>query len=538
MTVRKRLRCKSPAPKCVPAPIGTARKRLRCKTPAPKDVQALIAELPNFAAEEDSSARKKIYLLTFPHPVAATSQDGVVLKTPGSFTKQQLLHAILDSCSKPDYQNAKAAGTDQVSLEKATVFSELHAPSGSQVGQVHFHVAVSAASKFYFLPIKRSLLQLHGLASHWSCTHDGYWSAVRYGFKPSPKKPEAALDKDPLSWSSSGSHPPLHECCYEPMTAAAIKRNREFIEKKAAEQGKKDPRATDLDLYSLVVEKGFRNIGDHANAHKQLIVYVREHCSKAMWEHCWKQRERLPRMIDDVWLWEEMKETLDLERSSRIDILTAAGKAPCTCAGKWTAACTSALRANDICIRDLCKDVFHLLQNGRAPTSPVLVLAGAAGGEGKSLFLKPLLSIYGQDNVFETPVAGSFPLLNVLNSKICFFDDWRFKCDVLPWNVQCLLYDGSNVPVNRPQNVQGQTGHTKYSGSSPIFATTKLGDIEALSRQAQVDLATGMPGNGDAAMIHRRLKVYAFTKRLPKPVCTFEYCGRCFAQLVLQQAGS
>ena len=142
-------------------------------------MQALIAELPNFAAEEDSSARKKIYLLTFPHPVAATSQDGVVLKTPGSFTKQQLLHAILDSCSKPDYKNAKAAGTDQVSLEKATVFSELHAPSGSQVGQVHFHVAVSAAIKFRFLPIKRSLLQLHGLASHWSCTHDGYWSAVR-----------------------------------------------------------------------------------------------------------------------------------------------------------------------------------------------------------------------------------------------------------------------------------------------------------------------------------------------------------------------
>ena len=104
--------------------------------------------------------------------------------------------------------------------------------------------------------------------------------------------------------------------------------------------------------------------------------------------------------------------------------------------------------------------------------------------------------------------------------------------------MQCLLYDGSNVPVNRPQNIQGQTGHTKYNGTSPIFATTKLGDVEALTKQAQVDLATGMPGNGDAAMILRRLKVYAFTTRVPKPACRFEYCGRCFAQLVLQQAGS
>jgi len=82
------------------------------------------------------------------------------------------------------------------------------------------------------------------------------------------------------------------------------------------------------------------------------------------------------------------------------------------------------------------------------------------------------------------------------------------------------------------------SGKTNGVKSYSANTTTKLGDVEALTKQAQVDLATGMPGNGDAAMILRRLKVYVFTTRVPKPACRFEYCGRCFAQLVLQQASS
>jgi hypothetical protein len=82
------------------------------------------------------------------------------------------------------------------------------------------------------------------------------------------------------------------------------------------------------------------------------------------------------------------------------------------------------------------------------------------------------------------------------------------------------------------------SGKTNGVKSYSVNTTTKLGDVEALTKQAQVDLATGMPGTGDAAMILRQLEVYAFTTRVPTPACRFEYCGRCFAQLVLQQASS
>ena len=173
--------------------------------------------------------------------------------------------------------------------------------------------------------------------------------------------------------------------------------------------------------------------------------------------------------------------------------------------------------ANHINVQELCRDVLHLLNVSRSPDSLVLVLAGYSGGVWKSLVLTPLLTIYGDAQVFETPVSGSFPLLGILGSKVCFFDEWRFGVDVLPWSTQCLPYDGSNVPVNRPQNVPGQCGQTKYFGSSPVFATTKLSDVQKLAAHAAVDTFTGRPGSADASMIMRRLKVYPYMTRIGKP---------------------
>jgi len=101
-----------------------------------------------------------------------------------------------------------------------------------------------------------------------------------------------------------------------------------------------------------------------------------------------------------------------------------------------------------------------------------------------------------------------------------------------------LLYDGSNVPVNRPQNVQGQSGHSTYTGSSPVFVTTKLADIRRLQEHAAINPKTGNPFDADASMLFRRLKIYSYTERISKPACNLPYCACCFARLVLEQAGS
>ena len=75
----------------------------------------------------------------------------------------------------------------------------------------------------------------------------------------------------------------------------------------------------------------------------------------------------------------------------------------------------------------LCTDVLKALHFGRSPTAPLLALAGALGGEGKSFFLKTLLSIYGEDNVFQPPDTSNFPLMGLSDGpKVAFLDEWRF----------------------------------------------------------------------------------------------------------------
>ena len=71
-----------------------------------------------------------------------------------------------------------------------------------------------------------------------------------------------------------------------------------------------------------------------------------------------------------------------------------------------------------------------------------------------------------------------------------------------------------------------------YQGKAPIFATTKYQDLDRLQQAAADDAETGLPGNGDASMILRRLKVYRFSQRVQKPKRQLPYCGRCFARLV------
>ena len=68
--------------------------------------------------------------------------------------------------------------------------------------------------------------------------------------------------------------------------------------------------------------------------------------------------------------------------------------------------------------------------------------------------------------------------------------------------------------------------------------TTKLADLKWLEDNAEINTATGLPWNTDAAMIRRRLKVYRFEKKMPKPATNFEFCGSCFARFLQGQSAA
>ena len=92
--------------------------------------------------------------------------------------------------------------------------------------------------------------------------------------------------------------------------------------------------------------------------------------------------------------------------------------------------------------------------------------------------------------------------------------------------------------MDRPQNEAGVKGHYQYTGSAPIFVTTKLEDLERLERLASNDPRTGKPRSGNASMALRRLKVYPYTCRIPKPPPCLPCCSHCFASYVFEQAAS
>ena len=248
------------------------------------------------------------------------------------------------------------------------------------------------------------------------------------------------------------------------------------------------------------------------------------------------RRDQLKGLINTIWNWETVGSSLVAACMSQMALLAAAAKSDCVCGGQWATQVTTSFFANGIPPSDLCTDAYNALEVGRCETTQVLVMAGARGGEGKSLFLKGLNVVFRKDSVFHSPEPGRFPLLDLFGGKAVFLDDWRFDDQVLPYATQCRWYDGSVVKISQPQNKQSTTGHLLYQGDAPIFATTKLDDMERLEKLAADDPVTGKPCDVKASMCFRRLKVYPFRVRIAKPPVYVRYCRRCFADLVLGQA--
>ncbi|CAE8608714.1 unnamed protein product [Polarella glacialis] len=257
-------------------------------------------------------------------------------------------------------------------------------------------------------------------------------------------------------------------------------------------------------------------------AEKRLIQHLKDYGSPALVNLAFKIRRQLPALIDDVWSWETVDDTLSLQGQPRIERLFAAAREACN--GQWRYLAEACLRLNCINARSICSDVFLLLRDGRRTDRPVLVLMGRFGGEGKSFFLAPLRSIYGQQNVQATPQPGSFPLLNLETKKVVLMDEWAFDSAVVPLPTQLLRY---------AQNKE-YSGHLLYQGSAPIFVTCKEKDLGPLICKAEAAVRLGEAS--EHTMLLRRLRVYTLSQKLPVAEVHHE-CGSCFAKMIIQNSG-
>ena len=487
--------------------------------------------------EADSTKGRKVYLVSLAHPKTTHAACGRLLVAPESLNREQVLEKFLASCAMPVYMDARSIQAAQPTpLKYVSVFREFHKEGDDGVAHAHYHIGVVASRMFMFLPVKRALMNF-GLASHWSTSHDGYWSVVRYLWWPSPpKKPDGAIDKLAIKWAAQGfEHPDFDECCSAPMTAKALGVKRLKMDREAAETQVAATRITELDVWPIVVKHSMKNSVDDNTAHLQLMAWAKTHGTAGMQMFLFKNRARLPALIEDIWQWEHVEQDLPVARMSRMELLRAAANSGCKCRGQWADIVKASFEANGIDAKVLCSDILNSLQEGRGAATPVVTLAGSRGGEGKSALLKGMLGVFGVSNVFLTPDQGNFPLMGLPGKKVALLDEWRFNDDILSLPIQMQWFEGSQLTITRPQNVQGASGHFTYEGSAPVFASTKLSDLSRLSQIAQDDPATGQPKCAEASMLLRRLRVYRFTTRIAKPKQVAPFCGCCFAKLVLSR---
>ena len=503
-------------------------KRLRGK----QSLQAWHLDEP--LQGENKDATKEIYLVSLPHPKQLATRDGVALRAPSTYTREEIRDAILDVCVAPAYDAAflrRMPGfvVRAVPVRKLVVFREFHKEVQGGQANVHYHVALQLGVAWRFMPLKRALLLRFNLASHWSCEHVHYSSVVSYGIRWTPKKPRDALDPAPVRWP--GDHPPLEIAANPPTTAQALEARRTFRVQNDSEQGKSEPRVEEIDIWPIVVRSGVRNSPDDPHAKKRLIQYAKENCSPKTVAWLFKNRDRLSKVIDDIWQWEEIDKTLEEVGTSRAQRFHDARGWPCVCGGRWLHHVKESFRLNGINVPDLCRNVLRSIEEGRSEVLPVVVLLGRFGGEGKSLFFSPLRPLYGNAQVQARPPSGNFSLLGIENAKVALLDEWRFMAENLPLPLQLLWMEGKPVPVCQPQNDRGQSGHSLYEGTAPVFITGQEDAVVALTRIAAVQSL------GDASMLLRRLRTYTFTVPIPKPALPrIKPCPRCFACMVCAEA--
>ena len=492
--------------------------------------------------EGAGGTKKQIYLVTLPHP-RLVGDSGWRCTT--TMSHEEVLRMFSDSVRHPAYVDAASAFRNEttVQAEKMVVFKEMHEPDEHGTSHPHFHIALQLSNPRGFATFKRALALHHRVASHWSCSHTGYWSAVRYGFFPTARKPQDALDPQPLVWCREGEHPTLFDCSQEPLTAAALRKRRENKVLGASAASKPEPRAGELDIYAVIVQHGFRNTDENPWAHKQLIEHLQRHGSPKVVELAWKMRHRLKQFIDDVWLWEEVGKDMKFLTLPRWDVLLHAFHSQCVCGGSWRECAEWALQANGIDAKEICTYLCHSLREGRSETAPVVTLMGRGGGEGKSFLLSPLPFMFGRQYTQRSPQPGNFPLLGLDEKRIAVLDDWDFNPDVLPFSAQLLWYEGKDFPINRPQNDKDAKGHLIYGGKAPIFITTKEKHLGRIIETASKELEAGVAS--ECSMLLRRLKVFAFHVKLPLDATRLHCleagfkippCCACFAKMLFFHA--
>ena len=385
---------------------------------------AHVAAIIQGMGAENQGCKNRVYLGTFSHLLPETI-DVQGLLDPKDLTREQVARAVMDAWNNPIQSNrggrpraANAAGTDGAVVEKLVVFREHHASGG-----VHFHIAVKLTRSLSFLRAKTTLRERHCLASHWSCTHQMFYSAVRYGHIPSEKKLE--VDQEPFQWSANGKVLDLFGESQQPWCAPSWRKRREAEAKDVAAGKKKQrgPAFSKLDLTALILD-------NELTTRAAVLEFAQKRGTHAMQTFVHQHQRKIKEFLEDSREWQAARQDALLERETDWALLcrAAAGVCPHGNACGYAASVAQIFERNRAVLsaEELAVALREIIVKGPSKTTRVPMIVGPTNS-GKTTLVVPFDELFGQHKVFHKPAPGSkFALRNIMKDKrFLFWDDFR-----------------------------------------------------------------------------------------------------------------
>lgn len=373
---------------------------------------------------EDEEALTAVYLVTFASIIpdtAANAQEP--LKTLDGVSRVAIRDAVLDAIANPvDMRRGGRPCNDKAEADRMAVFLET---------PLHFHVALRLSRRTVFMPYKLALRQRSGLASHWSCTHTEFCSAVRYGYFTTDHKPE--VDMKPLGWSIGGEGFNFYDESLENWNAAAYRKKRENAAAGRApgaqvdrkRQKKAGTTFRKLDFNALVMDESL-------TTPCAVLAHAQATGDEGLMHFVSNNQDKLETYIQHAAQWANAAESAQTEKQSDWQLVQQRAGEKCNCPGglcQWWHAADDFLIRNAATIDrgELAAALANVIRFGPGKTTRVPLIAGVSNAA-KTLMFQPIVPLFGFRNVVHRPAErATMALANVAlkGKRFIFWDENR-----------------------------------------------------------------------------------------------------------------
>ena len=470
--------------------------------------------------QEDANAKLQVYLITASRilPAAAELHN---LRDLSQVSREQMANMVMNAVQQPLTSTGRPRNEERGLMNKLVVFRERHAD-----GSVHFHIAIRLTRQMRFLPFKHTLRFRHHVCTHWSCSHRQWWSVVRYGTVPTPRKAE--IDDAPYKWSADGVDFDLFEDSQQPFNAHAWRARRE---KQDCEASKKDKSGvfTKLDFTSLVLSKNLVS-------KKAVLAYAQERGTVAMQSFLCRNQRQLDKLIEDAMEWGRAREDAVREKETDWALICKVADAPCS----FGDACEYAQAAQEIFEQNcdsftqasLAAALRAVVICGPSKNTRVPFLVGPTNS-GKSTLVYPFDDLFGFHAVFHKPALNdvNYPLRNWLKAKrFAMWGDFRpveyAQAGVVPVATFLSAFNGDPFEVRVPQNLHD--GNVDFAWKRGVVFTGKSSGLWDPSRQVSEE---------DVAHMQSRVMLFHVSQQLGRRR-SISRCARCMCRWIVDGAAT